>query len=284
MLCLYCEAELTTFRGLFDEDFCCREHRDKYFYSFRKGLTMLPVEAPPEAQTVPESAAAESSESVATVETTVSSPALPDPSVADFVPMPTSPALGARPILATAGPLVVPAAEIKLPLVSMVLELAPPLAAPIEVAPTCRQLVSRPVAAGEIAFAHEICSPMFVASLEAMQPDEAPGSGRDQTPEVAPAMLVSSAPLDRPMSSAGSPQFMPPPLAIRSSKSGLSPAHQNAPGFSSAVPNVATEAPARQDATPSSAGPRAHQPLRPTFGNFARIKRWRLRITFAKPA
>src|SRR5206468_9943046 len=40
--CLYCETELKPFRGLFDEDFCCREHRDKYFSSFRRGLNRLP--------------------------------------------------------------------------------------------------------------------------------------------------------------------------------------------------------------------------------------------------
>lgn len=42
MQCLYCETELKPFRGLFDEDFCCREHRDKYFSSFRRGVRRLP--------------------------------------------------------------------------------------------------------------------------------------------------------------------------------------------------------------------------------------------------
>jgi hypothetical protein len=41
--CLYCETELKPLRGLFDEDFCCKEHREKYFSSFRKGITLLPV-------------------------------------------------------------------------------------------------------------------------------------------------------------------------------------------------------------------------------------------------
>src|SRR5438046_7430100 len=51
--CLYCETELKPFRRLFDEDFCCREHRDKYFSSFRKGLNRLPelLEIPPVAPT-----------------------------------------------------------------------------------------------------------------------------------------------------------------------------------------------------------------------------------------
>jgi hypothetical protein len=41
--CLYCETELKPLRGLFDEDFCCKEHREKYFSSFRKGINLLPV-------------------------------------------------------------------------------------------------------------------------------------------------------------------------------------------------------------------------------------------------
>jgi hypothetical protein len=41
--CLYCETELKPLRGLFDEDFCCREHREKYLASFRKGISLLPV-------------------------------------------------------------------------------------------------------------------------------------------------------------------------------------------------------------------------------------------------
>ena len=43
MQCLYCETELKPLRGLFDEDFCCKEHREKYFASFRKGVNRLPV-------------------------------------------------------------------------------------------------------------------------------------------------------------------------------------------------------------------------------------------------
>ena len=43
MQCLYCETELKPLRGLFDEDFCCKEHREKYFSSFRKGINRLPV-------------------------------------------------------------------------------------------------------------------------------------------------------------------------------------------------------------------------------------------------
>ena len=42
MQCLYCETELKGLRSFFDEDFCCREHRDKYLSSFRKGWDQLP--------------------------------------------------------------------------------------------------------------------------------------------------------------------------------------------------------------------------------------------------
>lgn len=48
MQCLYCETELKPLRGLFDEDFCCKDHREKYFASFRKGIGLLPaLDLPP---------------------------------------------------------------------------------------------------------------------------------------------------------------------------------------------------------------------------------------------
>ena len=63
MQCLYCETELKPLRGLFDEDFCCKEHREKYFASFRKGITLLPsLDLPPvtrKEQTISEEIAAE---------------------------------------------------------------------------------------------------------------------------------------------------------------------------------------------------------------------------------
>ena len=37
-------------------------------------------------------------------------------------------------------------------------------------------------------------------------------------------------------------------------------------------------------AADSSAVPHSHEPLKLTFGNLVKIKNWRLRITFAKPA
>jgi hypothetical protein len=52
-------------------------------------------------------------------------------------------------------------------------------------------------------------------------------------------------------------------------------------------PGVAAElapAIADSDAADSAAEPHSHEPLRLTFGNLVRIKSWRLRITFAKPA
>jgi len=41
--CLYCETQLKGLRGFFDEDFCCREHREKYFSSFRKAFDQMPA-------------------------------------------------------------------------------------------------------------------------------------------------------------------------------------------------------------------------------------------------
>jgi hypothetical protein len=122
--CLYCEAPLKNFRGLFDEDFCSREHREKYLASFRKALGQLPDAQTPVAPeplfpqaTLP---AATSQETVQNVvreaprapqvqtvtvsylpaETTTEAPqpslaaaAQADPAVADFVQMPFAAAL-----------------------------------------------------------------------------------------------------------------------------------------------------------------------------------------------
>lgn len=89
MQCLYCETELKPFRGLFDEDFCCRDHRDKYHSSFRKGLTRLPPDEIPEA-------ASTSKPSVAVLEQPVSQacpePPPADPRTADFLPIAAEPA------------------------------------------------------------------------------------------------------------------------------------------------------------------------------------------------
>jgi hypothetical protein len=92
--CLYCETELKPFRGLFDEDFCCREHRDKYHSSFRKGLTRLPPDEIPEAVSTFKPSVAVLEELVSPVcpdpEPADSEPA--DPSTADFLPMAVEPA------------------------------------------------------------------------------------------------------------------------------------------------------------------------------------------------
>ena len=69
--CLYCDKELKPFRGFFDEDFCSREHREKYFSSFRKALTGFGGLA--SQPTAPERPAP--------------STAVPDPRIADFLPI-----------------------------------------------------------------------------------------------------------------------------------------------------------------------------------------------------
>src|SRR5579872_4193951 len=63
MQCLYCETELKPLRGLFDEDFCCKEHREKYLSSFRKGIHLLPVlDLPPLEEKIPNAVTEESAE------------------------------------------------------------------------------------------------------------------------------------------------------------------------------------------------------------------------------
>jgi hypothetical protein len=78
--------------------------------------------------------------------------------------------------------------------------------------------------------------------------------------------------------------MMPPSLELASARSA------NVPALSSAVepqpdlaPELATEF-VDGDAADSSAVPHSHEPLRLSFGNLVKIKNWRLRITFAKPA
>jgi hypothetical protein len=77
---------------------------------------------------------------------------------------------------------------------------------------------------------------------------------------------------------------MPPSLELASARSA------NVPALSSAVepqpqlaPELATDF-MGSNAADSAAVPHSHEPLRLTFGNLVRIKNWRLRITFAKPA
>jgi hypothetical protein len=67
-----------------------------------------------------------------------------------------------------------------------------------------------------------------------------------------------------------------------------SPAQLSVPALSSGTntqPSLAPEAgiPGSQAANPA-AGPHSHEAVRPSFWSSVRIKNWRLRITFAKPA
>jgi hypothetical protein len=79
--------------------------------------------------------------------------------------------------------------------------------------------------------------------------------------------------------------MMPPALAFSSAASPLS-----APGLASTIegqPSLAPELMADIPQSPAAnqpAQPRALAPLRQLFGSSVRIKNWRLRITFAKPA
>lgn len=78
--------------------------------------------------------------------------------------------------------------------------------------------------------------------------------------------------------------MMPHSLELASARS------TNVPALSPAVesqPQLARELGADfgdGDAAGSSAVPHSHEPLKLTFGNLVKIKNWRLRITFAKPA
>jgi hypothetical protein len=98
-------------------------------------------------------------------------------------------------------------------------------------------------------------------------------------------MALSSVPVDRPIRGQGNlPVMMPPTLELSSARSGDSPA------LSSTVELQPQLAPERAtdfvdgDAVDSTAAPRSHEPLKLTFANLVKIKNWRLRITFAKPA
>jgi hypothetical protein len=398
--CLYCETELKAFRGLFDEDFCCRDHREKYCSSFRKALTRLP-EMPP-APLAGDAVAPQifidivgdagssvgsetASESLAAIAGAVSSGAppehSPDPRVADFyktrvtpaespdsvhtaphlawpacgtlemlrvaAELPTALAVEERPVmliepvqmagasspaavpapleltperlsqpdqaagavsLETAGlasiegghaaetgtlasrnaePLAAPPAALAMPAFCMTAESVMgslPIAEPVELVLNCRQLVSSPVSAGEVHLAFPVSRPGFAASREALQLEETLEVVQ-QDPEVAPALVLSSAPVDRPVSSpALSPQMLPPALALHSRPAGEAPAQPA--GFSSGVPAIAPagHSVTREEGANQAAEPHTHAPMRVAFGNLVRIKNWRLRITFAKPA
>ena len=170
----------------------------------------------------------------------------------------------------------------------------------------CECLRSAPAGVSEIALVHETQIPAFTPAGEILPDDEQQPSDGDSTkpywgelysdPEpagvelgsslsVAPEMAWSSVPVDRPIPAQGNlPIMMPHSLELASARSA------NVPALSSAVEPQPQLAPERAadfvdgDAADSSAVPHSHEPLRLTFGNLVKIKNWRLRITFAKPA
>jgi hypothetical protein len=82
--------------------------------------------------------------------------------------------------------------------------------------------------------------------------------------------------------------MMPPAFGIASARPVAAPAQFNVPSLSL---NASTQRETiadiympHQTAANPAAQPHAHEPLRPTFGTSVRIKNWRLRINFAKPA
>jgi hypothetical protein len=310
--CLYCEAPLKNFRGLFDEDFCSREHRDKYSASFRKALTQLPeTESPvapsplfPEAlppaissqetvqSVVPQAPRAPEVQTV-TVSYVAPEAAIeasqPPPSVeADFLKTPLVASCSFSPgsmsdaafALWNAIKPVVPfspeAAETRLL----------PIAGTIDPTLYALQLVSAPASAVEFPLAHEGFLPTFTPSRAAMSADEQTES---EPHEMAPALVMNAGPVTSTFSSpARSPEMMPPSFGIQSARPVAAPAQFNVPGLSlnaSTQPDtIADISMPHQKAANPAAQPHSHEPLRPTFGSSVRIKNWRLRINFAKPA
>jgi len=335
--CLYCDADLKPFRGFFDEDFCCREHREKYSSSFRKALTGFGDLREPVEKTAEPARTASA----------------PDPRTAGFQPIRVLPLDheagrdGHQPELLTVSQEVeIPNSEIAWSAVLEFEERPADLIAPSEgvfetlepapsvhdlspqlpsfpvsagttaLAPTsageyapltlfCEQLQSTPVPCSEIAPAHEARIPAFSPGSELLQGDDqqhaddemepywgelysdpAPaGAGLGSSLAVAPEMALSSVPVDRPIRGQGNlPVMMPPTLELSSARSG------DAPALSSTVELQPQLAPERAtdfvdgDAVDSTAAPRSHEPLKLTFANLVKIKNWRLRITFAKPA
>jgi hypothetical protein len=167
----------------------------------------------------------------------------------------------------------------------------------------CEEVRSAPVPCSEIAPVHETQIPAFSPASDTLQGDDKQATDATEPywgelysdPEpagdfgsslaVAPEMSWTSVPVDRPVLAQGNlPVLMAPSLELASSRSGnvspLSPAVELQPQL---APERATDF-VDSDAVDSAAAPRSHEPLKLTFGNLVKIKNWRLRITFAKPA
>ena len=168
-------------------------------------------------------------------------------------------------------------------------------------------LASAPMAAAEIALSHETSIPAFTPLCDSMQADEKQkpigdpylpdwgelyrkpttgGAGIGSTlaiaSQIVPVMALNSASHDRPVLVPSS-QLTPHSFEIAPARSVSVPALPAAVPPPAVVPGLAT-AIVDSDAADSAAEPRSHEPMRLTFANLVRIKNWRLRLTFAKPA
>jgi len=155
----------------------------------------------------------------------------------------------------------------------------------------CQQIESAPLMFSDMALALEIHSPVFQVSAAAMQLDEelkraveAPKQEavRLAEPEIARPAVMSAAPVSHAVSAAAFQPTMP--SAARPE------AQLSVPAMSSrtdAAPSVASEAvPDPPRGAVAEQPPSAHSsdPMQPAIQNSVRIKNWRLKITFAKPA
>jgi hypothetical protein len=165
-----------------------------------------------------------------------------------------------------------------------------------ELTPPCLPLASSPIAAPEMQLAAQFQSPVFTPSHETMLADDERDEADGEMPvspapaEIAPALVMNSLPVDRPaLLPTCASEMMPPALALSSARSSAA-VPLSTPGLASTIEgqlNLAPELMADIPQSPAAnqtAQPHAHAPLRPWFGSSVRIKNWRLRITFAKPA
>lgn len=322
MQCLYCEAELKPFRGLFDEDFCCREHRDKYLSSFRKSLTRLPSE-PAEEEGLSGTRLADFRE-IALRPAAVPASHRSVPPKTLTVPYPIelskSNAAGRAALVAEERPAGLVEEVLSAPGAFRAAALDPPrarLEAPCfrasydgaallptaefaELTLLCRQLVSTPVSVPELALAHAFQIPVFEASRQAMEYDDTSasdvfaidGEAAHAEPDPTSETELGAAPLSVPVPAAAG---WPAPLAAAcSSEAAVCMAGQPVP---ISVPALATGIAAQPRLAPEMVGgvshkeaanqaaePHTHGAMHPSFWSSVRIKNWRLRITFAKPA
>jgi len=162
-----------------------------------------------------------------------------------------------------------------------------------ELSLACLPPTSSPISVPEMELVH-VFYPPVLTPRQTMLPDEEGDemiAGDSSAPaEIAPARAMNSAPVDRPaLLPTCAAEMMPPALEFSSAHSSA-PVQMSAPGLASTFegqPNLAPELMADIPQTPAAnqaAKPHAHAPLRHLFGSSVRIKNWRLRITFAKPA